>query len=165
MVKYTLNILRKGYVLSQAFFSWTIKEGIEEGNKLQDWFDVLIEATKHWKFGDETTTPWLFLRCYVSVNNFLVLLFSFFKFFLWYMSWETCLLIRFISHFWSKINTRVGKHFFWAREQIHVILLTGRDLCFYNQTNQIKFKTVLIVKFSSWFLYTWIEQWVWIILM
>ena len=81
------------------------------------------------------------------------------------MSWATCPLVRFISHFWSKIITRVGKHFFWAREQIHVILLTGRDLCFYNQTNQIKFKIVLIVKFSSWFLYTWIEQWVWIILM
>ena len=134
MVKYTLNILRKGYVLSQAFFSMAIKEG----NKLQDWFDVLIEATKHWKFGDETTTPWLFLRCYVSVNIFSLVRvmrdlsfgYVYFSFLVkdYYPSGETFLL-----------GSRADS------------VLTGRDLCFYDQTNQIKFKIVLIVKFSSWF--------------
>ena len=46
----------------------------------------------------------------------------------------------------------------------HMILLR-RDLCFYNQTNEHNLKITLLVRFSSWFLYIWIEQIVQIIVM
>ena len=48
---------------------------------------------------------------------------------------------------------------------IHMILLIRRVLCFYNQTNEYNLKIILVVRFSSWFLYIGIEQMVWIILM
>ena len=35
----------------------------DEGKKLQKWLDVLIEVKKYIKFGSETTTFWLFLKC------------------------------------------------------------------------------------------------------
>ena len=40
----------------------------------------------------------------------------------------------------------------------HMILLIRRDLCFNNQTNEHNLKNILLVRFSSWFLYIWIEQ-------
>ena len=47
----------------------------------------------------------------------------------------------------------------------NMILLIGSDLCFYDQTNEYNLKIILVVKFSSWFLYIWIEQILWAILM
>ena len=41
---------------------------------------------------------------------------------------------------------------------IHVIILIRRNLFFYSQTNEFSVKMILVLRFSPWFLYIWIEQ-------
>ena len=45
---------------------------VEELNKLQDLWDILIVVTKYSKFKSETTIVRLFVSCYKGVNSFLL---------------------------------------------------------------------------------------------
>ena len=72
---------------------------VEARDKLLNWCGVLI-VTKCNKFGSKSATVELLLSCYMDANSFL------FHFTLTFsnQSWDAYILIRFISHFWPKIN-------------------------------------------------------------
>ena len=64
-----------------------------------------------------------------------------------------------------KVSESVRTDSYELTELIHTISLIRRVLCFYTQANEYDLKIILVVRFSSWFLYIGIELIVWIILM
>ena len=82
---------------------------VEKRNKLQNWRDVLTVVTNYSKLEVKllpldcfSVVTWMYTHnCYMK---FLVII----LYLLMYQSWDAYVLIRFISHFWSKINTRAG---------------------------------------------------------
>lgn len=70
--KHTIPCLQKAHICILLLFLVMSNIASEKGNKLQNWSDILIVVTKHSNFLNETTTIWLFLGCYMSVNRFLL---------------------------------------------------------------------------------------------
>ena len=68
----TRYFVYEGAHIRNFSFLLVVNNMVIKGNKIQNWYNVLIVETKCSKFGSETATAWLFLSCYTSANSFLL---------------------------------------------------------------------------------------------
>ena len=88
------------HILNLFLFFVVNNMTVHEGNKLHNWFDFLILVTKYSKVRKWNHYFSIFFKLLYGCKQFLAIT----LYLLIDQSCDTCLFIRFMSNFWSKIN-------------------------------------------------------------